>query len=258
MAPESTSLPDEVTRRELFARGSAVATGLVASSALTVVGSRPHVNPAIVEHLYSLRRVLVEEDNLLGSRHLIPMVIDRVTFIDGMCRNAPSAIRSELFRLGALFEEFAGWLNQNAGNAAAALWWSDRAVERAHEADDQLLLSYLLMRKAQQAMDARDASRTVGLAQAAQRSDTLTAWVRAAAAQQEAHGHALGGSLRESERKFEEALGLAAAAQHGQGIESELGSYCTERHVRVQQATALVELGQPRPAISLFEREMAL
>jgi hypothetical protein len=82
--------------------------------------------------------------------------------------------------------------------------------------------------------------------------------VRAAAAQQEAHGHALGGSLRDSERKFEEAVAVAVTAEHGEGIEFELGSYCTERHIRVQQATALMELGQPRSAISLFERGLAV
>ena len=135
---------------------------------------------------------------------MLGTVVDHAALIDTMCRRANPELRSELLRVGALYEEFAGWLYQNAGNAPAALWWSDRAIERAQQADDELVTSFHLMRKAQLAMDARDASTTVGLAQAAQRSGRLTASVRAAAAQQEAHGHALGGNLRESERKFEE------------------------------------------------------
>jgi hypothetical protein len=41
---------------------------MLAAPAFSAVGSRSYANPAIVEHLYSLRRVLVAEDNLIGWR----------------------------------------------------------------------------------------------------------------------------------------------------------------------------------------------
>jgi tetratricopeptide (TPR) repeat protein len=249
---------EEITRRELLARTTVTAMGVLAVPALSVLGPRQPANPAIVEHLHAFRRVLVEEDNLLGSSHLIGTVTERIALIDGMCRSAPAPMRSDLLRLGALYEELAGWLHQNIGNAREALWWSDRAIQSGHEADDQLLVSYVLMRKAQLAMDAGDASETIGLAQAAQRSEGLTCRVRAAAVQQEAHGHALAGNLRESERMFDQALHLVMAGDEGDHVASELGGFCTERHIEAQRATAMLELGQPQLAVSVFERELAL
>ncbi len=269
LAPQSTvrcqgtvklveMVPEEMTRRELLARGTAAAMGALAVPSLRVPEARQHLNPAIVEHLHSFRRVLVEEDNLLGSSHLIGTVTERIALIDGMRRGAPPPMQSDLLRLGALYGELAGWLHQNVGNGREALWWSDRAIDSAHEADDQLLVSYVLMRKAQLAMDAGDASGTIGLARAAQRGERLTCRVRAAAVQQEAHGHALAGNLHESQRRFEEALQFVMAGDAADQIPSELGSFCTERHIEAQRATALLELGQAQLAVSLFERELAL
>jgi hypothetical protein len=80
------------------------------------------------------------------------------------CESQTSAIAS-----GARYAEFAGWLHQDAGNPQEAAYWSDRVMGWAQAAGNDLMVSYVLMRKSNQASSQGDASRTLGLARAAPR-----------------------------------------------------------------------------------------
>ena len=98
--------------------------------------------------------------------------------------------RVRLLQVGARYAEFASWLNQDSGNVRAATHWANRAMEWAQEVGNPLMVSYVLVRKSDQAAATRDAPRTIGLAQSAlQHGRRLTSRGRAVALQQLAVGY---------------------------------------------------------------------
>lgn len=211
-----------------------------------------------VEIVGYLQRVLDEHhtaDKMRGPRHLIDVVATQMRFIDQLRRGARGEVRDELLTVGARYAEFAGWLHQDTGNFHAATYWSDRAMEWAQEAGNHVLVSYVLMRKSNQARDQRDTERVLGLAQAAQRvNDPLPPRACAIATQQEAQGHALAGDEPGCHRRFDDALEMVAIAERDQ--DRGPGRWCTEVYIELQRANAWTELGHPRRAIELFEREL--
>lgn len=178
-----------------------------------------------------------------------------LAFIEERLRDARGTSRIELLTIGARYAEFAGWLYQDSGDARAAMFWSDRAVEWAQQAGNRVLVAYVLMRKSNQASDQRDAGRIIGLAEAAQREpDPITGRVRALALRQEAHGYALDGDEVTCNRKLDEAMNMVALSERNG--DPGPGSYCTDVYVELYRATCWLELGKPKPAIDLFEREL--
>jgi tetratricopeptide (TPR) repeat protein/DNA-binding XRE family transcriptional regulator len=214
-----------------------------------------------VEIVAYLQRVLEEHivvDKRLGPRQLIGVVTAQIGFIEALRKSARGAVRNQLLIVGARYAEFAGWLYQDAGNAQAAAYWTDRAMEWAHEALDHVLVSYLLMRKSHQARDQQDTQAVIGLAQAAQQVDSpLPARVRALAVQEEAQGHALAGQEVICHRTLDEALELVACS-HRDGLPAPgQGRYCTEVYIQLQRANAWLKLGHPQRAIHLYQTQLA-
>jgi hypothetical protein len=159
-------------------------------------------------------------------------------------------------QVGARYAEFASWLNQDSGNTRAATHWSDRAMEWTQEASNPLMVSYVLVRKADQAAASRDAARTMGLAQSAlQQRRRLTSRGRAVAFQQLAVGYALAGNEVACQRALDGSAQLAERSQQEQ--DEGPGRYCTPAYVEIQRAAAWIELGRPERAIPLFEHSLA-
>jgi hypothetical protein len=206
-----------------------------------------------------LQRVFVEfstADWLLGPRLLLDSVTKHLALVERLLMPATGHRRTELLRLGARYAEFSSGLHQDVGDSRAALYWADRAMEWAHEARDPVIVSYVLARKADQAATEGDASRTVGLARAAQRwLSQLPARVQAVALLQEAYGLAIARDAAACHRKLDDAFERASLSQ--QRGESGPGRYCTVEFVEIQRATCSVELGQPRRAIDLFDAGLA-
>jgi hypothetical protein len=129
-------------------------------------------------------------------------------------------------------------------------------MEWAQEAGNPLMVSYVLVRKANQAAATRDTPRTVGLAQSAlQYRRRLTSRGQAVAFQQLAVGHALAGNEVACQRALDTAAQLAERSQ--QDGDEGPGRYCTPAYVEIQRAASWIELGQPERAIDLFEDSLA-
>jgi hypothetical protein len=159
-------------------------------------------------------------------------------------------------RVGARYAEFASWLNQDSGNVRAAMHWADRAMEWAQEVGNPHMVSYVLVRKSDQASATHDAARTIGLAQSAlQHGRRLTSRGRAVALQQLAVGYALAGDEVGCQRALDTAAQLAERSQ--QEKDEGPGRYCTPAYVEIQRAATWIELGRPERAISLFEDSLA-
>jgi hypothetical protein len=195
-------------------------------------------------------------DWLLGPHHVLGTVGGQLDLVQQLLPNVAGAKRVRLLEVGARYAEFGSWLNQDSGNARAATHWADRAMEWAQEVGNSLMVSYVLVRKSDQAAAMRDAPRTIGLAQSAlQHRRRLTSRGRAVALQQLAVGHALAGNEVACQRALDTAAQLAERSQQ-EGDEGP-GRYCTPAYVEIQRAATWIELGRPERAIDLFEDSLA-
>lgn len=213
------------------------------------------IDPGFPASLLVLLAHYGRTDNMLGPRPLLAAVAAQLTLIERLWRVAQRSVRPELLAVGACYAEFAGWLHQDAGDPHAGERWSLRALELAHAAESNVLVSYVLMRQSNQASGAGDGPRALGLANAA-----LTAApagygrLRALALRQRARGHALTGDAVECERALDAARHEASlpATQPDAAIQP-FTEYCTPAYVEMEAADCWMVLGQPARAVTIFE-----
>ncbi|MFD9963970.1 helix-turn-helix domain-containing protein [Amycolatopsis sp. NPDC058986] len=246
-ASEQPALATEVDREFVSPRCPPAST-----AAALPVGSLDHLDELLV-HLREQWHTLVRADNLLGPRFALAGVLDQISIIEELLPRCTGSPRVELVKLAATYAESAAWLHEDAAQMPAAAFWVGRAMEWAHEAGDELMLAWTLFRRSQQAAAARDPQRTISLAQAAgRREDLLPNPMRAAIAQQEAHGYALAGEETLSHRTLDAAHRWAALDSAGDARAGH-GSFCTETYLELQRAHCWAALGKPDRAVKLYE-----
>jgi len=210
----------------------------------------------VADHFTRAFPELSTADWLLGPHFVLGTVGGHLDLIQQLLPNLAGPRRGRLLQVGARYAEFASWLNQDSGNARAATHWADRAMEWAQEVGNPLMVSYVLVRKSDQAAATHDAPRTIGLAQSALQSRRrLTSRGRAVALQQLAVGYALAGDEVACQRALDTAAQLAERSQQEQ--DEGPGRYCTPAYVEIQRAASWIELGRPERAIDLFEDSLA-
>jgi hypothetical protein len=247
-----------VKRRAVLQMLGALAAGAALDGAPL---QRPPVVPVahaseVADHLVRAFPEFSTADWLLGPHHVLGTVGGHLDLIQQLLPNLVGPRRVRLLQVGARYGEFASWLNQDSGNLRAATHWADRAMEWAQEVGNPHMVSYVLVRKSDQAAAMHDAPRTIGLAQSAlQHGRRLTSRGRAVALQQLAVGHALAGDEVACQRALDTAAQLAERSQRDQ-VEGP-GRYCTPAYVEIQRAATWIELGRPERAIDLFEDSLA-
>jgi transcriptional regulator with XRE-family HTH domain len=249
---------DEVKRRAVLQMLAALAAGAAVDGApLTRTPVVPVAHASeVADHFTRAFPELSTADWLLGPHFVLGTVGGHLDLIQQLLPNLAGAKRARLLQVGARYAEFASWLNQDSGNARAATHWADRAMEWAQETGNPLMVSYVLVRKSDQAAATRDAPRTIGLAQSALQSRRrLTSRGRAVALQQLAVGYALAGDEVACQRALDTAAQLAERSRRD-GDEGP-GRYCTPAYVEIQRAASWIELGRPERAIDLFEDSLA-
>jgi hypothetical protein len=226
---------------------------------LPAIATPKRVDPEAVGRLGTILTEYAKIDNLLGPAHLLALTKLHLQFISELLTVAAGEGRTELLTVGARYAEFAGWLHQDAGNPQEAAYWTDRAVGWAEAADNDLMVSYVLMRKSNQASSQGNANRTLGLARAALRGqDRLSPRGRALALRQEARGHALSGNPTECARALDAAREQAAAAPEDQSEEDRIRTgYCTPAFIEMEAADCAMLLGQPDLAVVTFQHGLA-
>jgi tetratricopeptide (TPR) repeat protein len=211
----------------------------------------------MVDRLLDLRAVLVQTDSLLGPGRLLATVCEQISLIEDHLAVAAVKVRTELLIVGALYTEFAGWLFDDAGQLAAGSAWSDRALGWAHAAGCADLVSYVLMRKAQQAMLVKQAGMVISLAQAAQRiGPGVSDRVLASVAQQEAHGRALAGDERAATVALARAYDMVTDAPPPDD-RIRLAAHCDVGYLHAQRGSCMVRLDRPRAAIDAFDEALS-
>ncbi|MDU0294297.1 helix-turn-helix transcriptional regulator [Saccharothrix longispora] len=211
-----------------------------------------HLDDAL-RHLGEQWHLLVKTDNLFGPRFAIKSVCEHIDLINGIAGTVRGAARRDVVGLAARYAESAAWLHEDAGEAASALHWTDRAMEWAYESGDRAMLAWTLFRRSQQATTGGDAARTIGMAEAAGRDTAaLSNPMRAAIIQQEAQGYALDGDERTTHRKLDQAHAWAAHDDWGDARDGH-GSFCTGNYLELQRAHCWSILGRHDKAVVLYE-----
>jgi tetratricopeptide (TPR) repeat protein len=234
------------------------ARGLVGAGMMAALGPLDRLYPDAsvdlgdihpIEHLTRVRAVLVDSDNLLGPRPVIPTVVHHIGLIQQLREGHSGSDGRALLHMKARYAEFAGWLYQDAGDPRAAQHWLDRALEWSHAVGDAEMATYVLARKSQLAGDLEEGFAAVDLAEAAWNLAPGSR-LRALARTYAAHGHALAGHPAECMRSLEDAHDLVVDES---GAPPAWAPWLDAAYIDVQRARCLTILGDPSLAADLFQ-----
>ncbi|MGI5190348.1 helix-turn-helix domain-containing protein [Promicromonospora sp. CA-289599] len=216
-------------------------------------GTSHATDAVLADSLLATLRQYSTTDNMTGPAPMLPLAEAQATFINSLLADAGPS-RKQLLYVGARFAEFIGWLNQDSGNIRSAMAWSNRALDMATETKRPGLISYVLMRKSNIAFDAGRPDLVLELARAAvEVPGELTSRMRALAARQEAHAHALFGDQDACARALDRAFELAAVPAQ----ERDIARYCTPSYIEMEAAHCWVELGKPEKALGALQQGLA-
>ncbi|MFF3006708.1 helix-turn-helix transcriptional regulator [Kitasatospora sp. NPDC057940] len=242
--------------RQALSHGVSATSGVTRLSGLAMPNVQalppvlaPELHP--VESLRSLRRSLVECDNILGPREVVATAQEHIQLIQHLRREATGHDRQALLQVLAEYAEFCSWLHQDGGDHRAAQYWAGRATDWASACGDRDLTAYITARKAQLAGDMRESADAVDLADYAERLARPGSRLSAMGAVYGAHGHALLGDELTAQHTFDRALALIAdpsEAPIGRG------RWLDAAYVEAQRARSLSLLGHHHEAVAGFER----
>lgn len=212
--------------------------------------------PSVTDSLLLTLQQYAATDNLAGSRSLVPVVPHQVRFIEELVGKSRGQGHTQLLYVAARFAEFAGWVNQDAGDLREAMRWSNVALDYAQEAEDSHLTSYIQMRKSSIASDANKPTLALGFAkQALQNGSALSPQVRAVAYRQEAQAYAISGDATGCARALQQAYELANQPPED---ESDIARYCTPSYIEMEAANCWVELERPDDAIATLHQGLTV
>ncbi|MFE4055580.1 helix-turn-helix domain-containing protein [Streptomyces sp. NPDC059096] len=202
-----------------------------------------------VEHFQRVRRLLIDNDNLLGPRRAIAATREYIEDIKHLRQDAKGTDRHALMELQTQYAEFASWLYQDLGDFDSAHFWLDRACQWSHTVADEDLTAYVMARKAQLAGEMRDVVDVVDLAEAAQRMARPRSRLAAVARTYESYGHALRGESTDSERAIDD---VRNALDRVSGDATPWGVWLNKEYVEVHRAQSLEALGKHAEAAEIF------
>jgi tetratricopeptide (TPR) repeat protein/transcriptional regulator with XRE-family HTH domain len=205
------------------------------------------------EHFAQLRRVMIQTDNLIGPRHVLPALQQHLAQLAHRRRTARGSDAAQLLALETRYEELAGWLAQDIGDDRTAHGHTARALDASHISGDTDLTAYILGRKAQLAGDTSHPADALGLATAARRTARPGSRLEVIAVLHTAHAHAVLGQERQALGQYDTALTLLGRADDD-GV---WGSWLTESYIGTARARSLAALGQYGQAAAGFDAALA-
>lgn len=260
---DTVVVPARIHGRILFVpvpRRVVLASGLagLAATAFPATTAPPDIELADMgsplEHFTQLRRVIIQTDNLIGARHVLPALQQHLASLAARRRAARGADAVELLALETRYEELAGWFAQDIGDERTAHGHTAKALDASHITGDTDLTAYVLARKAQLAVDTGHPADALGLAAAARRTARPGSRLEVIAVLHEAHAHAVLGEGGEAQRAYETALALLGRAD-SDGI---WGSWLDAAYVNTAQARSHAALGDYEQAAAGFDKAIAM
>ncbi|WP_315987306.1 helix-turn-helix transcriptional regulator [Streptomyces sp. uw30] len=215
---------------------------------------------AVGEPLLDAYRALLAQYRRLGQvsppAAVLPVVAEQTRALRTLAEGTGSRTGRELLALAARFAEFTGWLSQEANDDNAALRWTAHAVDLAAACGDRDLASYALVRRALITYYRGEADDTIALAEGAL-SGRLPPRIRGLAAQREAQGQALAGDHDACMRGLDRARALLSRDPGPAPGAPILGTTHVDDPVSMVTGWCLVDLGRPRAAADILDRECA-
>ncbi|OIV35629.1 riboflavin biosynthesis protein RibD [Mangrovactinospora gilvigrisea] len=218
---------------------------------------RPAASPDQIDdvlvHLTDMWHMLVRSDNLFGPVHALSGVLSQLNVLNYLLDHSPTQRRAEVLGLAACYAESAAWLHEDCADQQAAARWTRQAMEWSLEAGDDTMTAWTLFRRAQQATEAGKAAQTLSLSGAVLRYEVIiTPQMRAAALQQQAHGHALEGDERACLALLDQADAYAARPETSGDGRSGHGDFATPAYLEAQRAHCWMLLNRPDKAAPLL------
>jgi hypothetical protein len=192
-----------------------------------------------------------------GPSVVLPTLIAQTHAVHALARRTSSgSVARRLVMLAAHFAQHTGWMTQEAGDDAAAVWWTDQAAAMAASVGDTNLSTYALVRRALIALYRDDATATVGLAREAQATPAASGRIRGLACLREAQGHALAGDHRSCERAIDAAVWMFDSGAPADDGEPVVGTANVPDLATMVRGWCLAELGRSRDAVAILDREV--
>ncbi|HEX3588353.1 MAG TPA: helix-turn-helix transcriptional regulator [Pseudonocardiaceae bacterium] len=241
-----------MARRQVLASGVALLT----TTCLPTANSLSRAQQAgAVDRFTAMFGELRRMGQQVSPRFVLPTLVAQTHTLRGMAKDAGPDARARLLRLASRYAEYTGWMAQESGQDAAALWWTEQAADMAAAGGDQDMTAYSLVRRALVTLYADDAPQTVALARQAQRDRSASDRVRGLAAQREAQGHALAGAATECLHALDRSAELLSrGADERDG--PVLGTSTVANPVMLTRAWCLHDLGRTAEAADLMDREL--
>jgi tetratricopeptide (TPR) repeat protein len=214
----------------------------------------PVIGPGIVDYFRNVFVEHIRADNLMGPHHLVDVVRAQAALLDQMLPNARGEVRRELLYLACRYNEFTGWLYQDACDPDNAMRYADRSMDYALEIDDPRETAYVLMRKADIAGDLGKPDRAIGLTEAGLRHPSqVPPRIRALILRERGRAYARLGNPSECARALDSAR---EEVQRPDDASDELASYCTPSYIDMEAANCWSELGKFDAATVIYEHSL--
>lgn len=152
-------------------------------------------------------------EDVLGSAAIMGPVTSHLASVTGLAAEARGPVREALVDVAGQWAQFAGWLHASLRDDAGAIRLNQQALELATEAANASLASEVISMTGHVHWLAGRPGAVIGLSRAAQRDLAAFPGQHAISAAQEARGYAMTGDAEAAERKLDDALDHAAAAE---------------------------------------------
>ncbi|MGH2944543.1 MAG: helix-turn-helix domain-containing protein, partial [Solirubrobacteraceae bacterium] len=240
---------DPTNRRGLLDAAAAAALGGAALGPAPTAAR--DVDPEMAAHWTALLAILGAHDAAHGPHGVLTIVERELGVIAAHRAVARGGLRTTLMRVEARWAQFAAWLSNDVGQAAARRAWADRARRLATQADYPDMLAFIHVRQSQWAAQQADAHHAVAFAQAALRVPGTSEQTRARSALRAAYGYALANDAAACEHSLADA---EATMEHSDPPPEPpwVGRATIRSHVRPDEARCWLAM-QPRKAIGLYE-----
>ncbi|MGH4007665.1 MAG: hypothetical protein ACRDTH_05775 [Pseudonocardiaceae bacterium] len=220
-----------------------------------VAATSLHTESALADSLLETLDLYSNIDNLAGPQSLVKIAPQQLRFVENLLLNARGKDRKQLLYAGARYAEFAGWVYQDTGALNSAMQMSSTALDFAQEVGDEMLISYISMRRSNIATDAKRPQLALKLADAAlDKATHLPPRYCAVALRQRVYAFAQLDQPGDCASTLELAFKFA---ERSVDSEEDLVQYCTPEYVEMEAAHCWVELGQADKAIGTLQHSLA-
>lgn len=191
------------------------------------------------------------------SRLLDPMTA-QVAVIDQLRLQATRQERSRYTIMQARYAESLSWLSEEAGDAAAALYWTDRAAQWAQSVNWTPMVAYTAVRRSMMSISfASDGARAVDNAAVALDMQGAPDHVKGLAAKQMAFGRALSLDANASARALDDAMRLLSSPAHEHEVELGQRSVVSDDLYVIFRTTCDIYLGRGDSVIPVLEPRLS-